>query len=44
MQPTPLVLQGDYEGEYLRIDRSSADTEPKKVKLPADLAFLAKKR
>ena len=44
MQPTPMILQADYEGEYLRIDRSDADTDPEAVELPADLTFLATKR
>jgi CRISPR-associated protein Csc1 len=44
MQPTPLVLQADYEGSYLDIDRSDADTEPESVTLPADLRFLDTKR
>lgn len=44
MQPTPIVLQADYEGDYLRIDRSSAKTAPEIVELPADLLFLATKR
>lgn len=44
MQPTPLVLQADYEGEYLRVDRQSADDDPEAVELPTDLAFLATKR
>lgn len=44
MQPTPLVLQADYEGEFLRIDRQAADNEPGAVELPAGLTFLATKR
>ena len=44
MQPTPIVLQADYEGEYLRIDRSNAETDPETVELPAGLTFLATKR
>jgi hypothetical protein len=44
MQPTPMILQADYEGEYLRIVRSDADTDPEAVELPADLTFLATKR
>jgi CRISPR-associated protein Csc1 len=44
MKPTPLVLQADYEGDYLSIDRNQADNEPDTVELPADLAFLATKR
>lgn len=44
MKPTPLVLQGDYKGEYLQIDRSETDTDPNSVSLPRDLIFLNKKR
>lgn len=44
MQPTPIILQANYEGEYLRIDRSNAKTDPETVKLPAGLTFLATKR
>jgi CRISPR-associated protein Csc1 len=44
MQPTPLVLQGDYEGEYLQIDRSGTDTNPNSVEFPRNLVFLKKKR
>lgn len=44
MQPTPMVLEADYEGDHLRIDRSDAGTEPGTVELPAGLTFLATKR
>ena len=44
MQPTPMILQADYEGDYLRVDRSDADTEPEAVELPAGLTFLKTKR
>lgn len=44
MQPTPIVLQADYKGDYLRIDRSEAETDPEMVELPAGLTFLATKR
>lgn len=44
MQPTPLIIQGDYKGKYLQIDRSDAKTEPKAVSLPSGLTFLATKR
>ena len=44
MQPTPIVLQADYEDEYLRIDRGDVETDPESVELPADLTFLATKR
>lgn len=44
MQPTPIVLQADYDGSYLRIDRNDAETEPETVELPAALTFLATKR
>lgn len=40
MKPTPLVLQGDYTGEYVSIDRG----ERQRVRLPAGLTFLATKR
>lgn len=44
MKPTPLVLQGDYLGDYLRIDRSESDTAPETVEFPRGLTFLKKKR
>jgi CRISPR-associated protein Csc1 len=44
MQPTPMILQADYEGDFLRIDRSDADTDPEVVELPSGLTFLATKR
>lgn len=44
LTPTPLVVQGDYEGDYLRIDRSEADADPETVCLPAGLRFLKRKR
>jgi len=44
MKPTPIVLQADYEGEHLRIDRSEAATDPETVTLPTGLTFLATKR
>ncbi|AUX08202.1 CRISPR-associated protein Csc1/Cas5 [Halalkaliarchaeum desulfuricum] len=40
MKPTPLVLQGDYTGKYVSIDREDDD----RVRFPADLTFLATKR
>lgn len=40
MKPTPLVLQGDYTGEYLSIDRE----EDEQVRLPTGLIFLKTKR
>lgn len=40
MKPTPLILQGDYEGEYLRVDRGDQQT----VCFPAGLTFLETKR
>lgn len=40
MKPTPLVLQGDYTGEYVSIDRG----DDGRVRFPADLTFLATKR
>lgn len=40
MKPTPLILQGDYHGEYLSIDRGEAD----RVRIPSGLTFLATKR
>lgn len=40
MKPTPLVLQGDYSGEYLTIDREEND----RIRLPAGLTFLGTKR
>ncbi|WP_128478965.1 type I-D CRISPR-associated protein Cas5/Csc1 [Halorussus pelagicus] len=50
MKPTPLIMQADYEGEYVTIDReNSSDSdeeqpEPKRVRFPADLTFLKTKR
>lgn len=44
MQPTPIVLQADYEGDYLQINRSDAETDPEVVELPSNLTFLATKR
>lgn len=40
MKPTPLIVQGDYRGEYISIDREEAD----RVRLPSGLTFLATKR
>lgn len=40
MKPTPLILEGDYRGEYLSIDRGDAD----RIRIPAGLTFLATKR
>lgn len=44
MQPTPMILQADYEGDYLQVDRRGAETDPEMVKLPAELTFLKTKR
>jgi hypothetical protein len=44
MKPTPLMLQGDYEGDYLQIDRTGSDSEPDAVCLPQNLVFLKEKR
>ena len=40
MKPTPLVLQGDYNGEYLSIDRGTGQ----RIRFPVGLTFLATKR
>ena len=40
MKPTPIVMQGDYSGDYLSIDREDDNT----VRFPAGLTFLATKR
>ncbi|MFD1588205.1 type I-D CRISPR-associated protein Cas5/Csc1 [Halorientalis brevis] len=40
MKPTPLVIQGDYTGEYIRIDRGDND----QVCFPTGLTFLETKR
>lgn len=40
MKPTPIVMQGDYSGDHLSIDRGDADT----VRFPAGLTFLSTKR
>ena len=44
MQPTHIILQADYEGPYLEIDRRHATTPPETVSLPAGLMFLKQKR
>jgi len=44
MKPTPLMLQGDYKGDYLRIDRTGSDSAPDAVRLPQNLVFLKEKR
>jgi CRISPR-associated protein Csc1 len=48
MQPTPLILQGDYEGEHLAVSaRPEGATEDERfdrVRLPADVRFLETKR
>jgi CRISPR-associated protein Csc1 len=44
MKPTPILLQGDYDGEHLEIDREGAPTEPDTVSFPQDLTFLKRKR
>jgi hypothetical protein len=44
MKPTPILLQGDYEGTHLEIDRSDAATEPDSVSFPRELTFLKQKR
>jgi CRISPR-associated protein Csc1 len=44
MKPTPILLQGDYEGAYLEIDRSDASTDPDTVLFPRELTFLKQKR
>jgi len=40
MKPTPLVMQGDYTGEYISVDRREND----RIRFPAGLTFLATKR
>lgn len=42
MKPTPLVMQADYEGEYVALDRESGSDSDRG--LPADLTFLNRKR
>lgn len=44
MKPTPIVLQGDYTGKYISIDRSEADTPPGSVMFPRGLQFLKTER
>jgi CRISPR-associated protein Csc1 len=44
MKPTPLILRADYEGDYLRIDRSAAERGPNSIALPRNLEFLTRKR
>lgn len=40
MKPTPLIMQGDYTGEYLAIEQNDQE----QVRIPAGLTFLATKR
>lgn len=40
MKPTPIVMQGDYTGEYLSIDRGDDSS----VRFPTGLTFLSTKR
>lgn len=40
MRPTPLVVQADFEGEYLTVETGRDDS----IELPADVAFLKQKR
>lgn len=44
MQPTPLIMSGDYDGEYLRIDRSDTPRGPETIELPRGLVFLGERR
>lgn len=44
MKPTPIVLQGDYEGEYLHIKRQDTAEGPDNIQLPQGLMFLKQKR
>lgn len=40
MKPTPIILQGDYDGEYLSIDRG----DEQRIRFPSNLTFLHTKR
>jgi CRISPR-associated protein Csc1 len=44
MKPTPLVLEGDYQGTHLSIDREEAEGGPDTVELPRGLTFLGRRR
>lgn len=44
MQPTPIILQADYEGEYLQIDCEGTGDDRDVVEIPTDLMFLSRKR
>lgn len=44
MKPAPLIVQADYDGEYVTIDRDAAATDPDRIRFPADLTFLKTKR
>lgn len=45
MRPTPLVMQGSYEGAYLGLETSNPEDEDGgSVQLPADATFLKTKR
>lgn len=47
MRPTPLVMQGSYDGEYLELTDSGTEDEDNEgcsVCLPADVTFLETKR
>lgn len=44
MKPTPLLVQADYEGEYVTIDREDSPDDVDRVQFPADLTFLKRKR
>ncbi|WP_306057013.1 type I-D CRISPR-associated protein Cas5/Csc1 [Natronococcus wangiae] len=49
MRPTPLVVQGSYEGEYVELSDLAEDSETDEkddspVKFPADVRFLRSKR
>ena len=44
MKPTSIILQGDYAGSHLEIDRSEAPGDPDAVSFPQELTFLKQKR
>jgi len=44
MKPTPLIMEGDYEGPHIRIDRVDTETGPDTVELPQGLTFLKDRR
>lgn len=44
MKPTPLIVQADYEGDYVTVDCEESPGDLDRVRFPADLTFLKTKR